>query len=327
MIVVLAVGGAWGGIAYYDDRFDEVSALDPDSPAIQDAAAQQGDSNYLIIGSDTREGLDAEAGHGTEEDIAGSRADTIMLAHVPAGEDRAVFVSFPRDLEIDLDGCEQWDDKTREYSAETVHEAEQVKLAEAYSMGGPRCVTKVIQGISGLRVNHFVGVDFRGFTGMVDAVGGVPVTVEEPIIDDVLGVVIDEPGTHVLSGTRALDFVRARHVHGDPTSDYGRMQRQQQFISALLNSAVSRDVVLDPRRMKRFVTAFTNATFGDNVAMDDMLTLVHSLKSTGVESIDFITVPTTGFSNARGNEVLLEGEASELFGALIRNEPLPGTDS
>ncbi|WP_317494117.1 LCP family protein [Haloechinothrix sp. LS1_15] len=326
-VVLIATGVAFGAKYWYDDQFTEVAALDTGSQAIVDGAQQQGDMNLLLVGSDSRERVAADQGDGPEEGAEGARADTIVLAHLPEGSDRRVFVSFPHDLEVSLDGCRQWDPGTGRYSEESVQNAENVSLAEAYAAGGPRCMTSAVQDISGMRINHFLGIDFLGVKNMVDAAGGVPITVDEPVVDDALGTIISEPGTHIVDGETGLDFVRARHVHGEATSDHGRMQRQQQFLSALLDRSVSREVLLDPRAFNRFTTSFTRTTFADNVGIDELLTLVRSTKSSGTESLDFVTVPTTGFTNARGNEVLLEAEAGELFRALIEKEPLPGKDT
>lgn len=326
-VIFLSTGAVWGAISWYDGRLEQVAALDTNSPAVQDQAAQHGDTNFLIVGSDSRSEAADGAGYGSQEEVDGERADTVMLAHVPTDGERAVFVSFPRDLEVSLNGCAQWDDTTRTYSDGVTREANNVKLGDAYEAGGPRCITDVIQEMSGLRVNHFAAIDFLGFKEMVDAVHGVDITVDEPIIDGVLGTVVDEPGTHTVGGNQALSFVRARHVEGDPTSDYGRMQRQQQFVSALVDKTLSRETLLDPAKLSELASSFNDATFGDNVGVDELLSLTESVSRVGIDDIEYITVPTTGFANTRGNEVLLEGEAGELFDSLIENTPLTGRDS
>jgi anionic cell wall polymer biosynthesis LytR-Cps2A-Psr (LCP) family protein len=120
-----------------------------------------------------------------------------------------------------------------------------------------------------------------------------------------------------------LNFVRARHVKGDPTSDYGRIKRQQQFIGSLLKAVMSKDVMLDAGKVTGFVTAFTKATFGENIGVDQMLTLAQSMRGLDSGKITFLTVPTTGTANTRGNEVLVPAKAAAVFEALIENTPLP----
>ncbi|HWM01652.1 MAG TPA: LCP family protein, partial [Actinophytocola sp.] len=325
ILVFVATGVAWGFKAWVDASSQEVDALDPDSAAIQDAAKQQGDENFLLVGSDTRAGASAEEGVGDESDIVGARSDTVMIAHIPANRERAVIVSFPRDLEVDRPRCEGWDPKSGDYTGEQKDAAQRVKLNTAYQVGGPKCVTKLVQELSGLAINHFVGIDFHGFKGMVDAVRGVEVCVEQPLRDDVLGTVVPVAGKNItLSGDQALNFVRARHVEGDLTSDYGRIKRQQRFLSSLLRKAMSTEVLLDPGKLTGFVEAFSKSTFGDNIGVDQMMLLGESLQGIEAGRVTFVTVPTVGESNSRGNEDLRVEDTDALFAAIRNDAVLPG---
>ncbi|GAB3485809.1 LCP family protein [Amycolatopsis cihanbeyliensis] len=322
-LVFLATGVGWGAKTWFNGKFNEIAALDEGSNDIRNAAGQTGDENFLIVGSDTREGAEVEDNVGSATAIPGARSDTVMLAHIPADRKQAVVVSFPRDLEVSRPDCERWDPESGEYG-EVVRGATQVKLNSAFRAGGPRCVTKVIQQLSGMKVNHFVGIDFNGFKHMVDAVGGVRIHTDGPVKDQELGLIIAEKGEVVISGDQALNYVRARKVYGDPTfSDYGRIKRQQQFLSSLLQATLSRDVLFDVGKLTGFVNAFASATFGENIGIDQMLTLAQSMQGLRASKVRFLTIPTVGEANDRGNEVLLEEQSSELFRALIDNTPLP----
>ncbi|GAA5122828.1 LCP family protein [Haloechinothrix salitolerans] len=321
LIVFLATGGAWSMKTWYDSTLEEIAALDVNSADIKDAPAQLGDENFLIVGSDTRAGAAREV-----PGVQGARSDAVMLAHIPEDRDRAVVVSFPRDLEVTRPACQRWDASTRQYSEEVVPGAQRVKLNTAYAVGGPRCVTTLVQQLSGMRMNHFVGIDFQGFKSMVDAVGGVTVKANGPIVDQEMGTIATKAGPLPLDGTKALRFVRARKVEGDLTSDYGRMGRQQQFIGALLRKAMSNDVLTNPSKLTSFVNAFTAATYGENIGVDDMLTLAQSMRGLDTGSIQFLTLPTTGYSNERGNEVMMRERTDMLFQALINDTPLPGEE-
>lgn len=322
-LVFLGIGGAWGAQTYFDAKFTQVSALDENSGDIQDAAGQANDENFLMVGSDSRDGASAEEGVGTADSTPGARSDTVMVAHIPADRQRVVVTSFPRDLEIDRPECERWDPAKNENTDEKVPGQKIAKLNTAYAVGGPKCVTKVIQQITGLRINHFVGIDFNGFKEMVDAVHGVTIHTDIPIDDSILGKVLLQTGDVSISGDQALNFVRARHVKGDPTSDYGRIKRQQEFIGALLKKVMSSDVVLDPAKLSDFITAFAKATFGDNLGVKQMMTLAQSMKGLDPSKINFLTVPTTGEANSRGNEVLVKSRTKALFDAVRNNTPLP----
>lgn len=323
-LVFLGIGGAWGAQTYFDAKFTQVSALDENSSDIQDADAQANDENFLMVGSDTRDGAAAEEGVGTADSNPGARSDTVMVAHIPADRKRVVVTSFPRDLEIDRPDCQRWDPAQNKTTDQVSPRQKIAKLNTAYAVGGPACVTKVIQQITGLRINHFVGIDFNGFKEMVDAVHGVTVHTDVPIDDEILGKVLMQTGDVTISGDQALNFVRARHVKADVAkSDYDRIKRQQEFIGALLKKVMSSDVVLDPGKLSDFITAFAKATFGDNLGVKQMMTLAQSMKGLDSSKITFLTVPTVGIANSRGNEVLVRSKTKALFDALRNNTPLP----
>jgi LCP family protein required for cell wall assembly len=324
-LIFLSTAVAWGFKSYIENSSQQVDALDPDSDSIKDAAAQLGDENFLLVGSDTRAGATAEDGVGSEDSVQGARSDTVMIAHVPKNRERVVVVSFPRDLEVSRPACEGWDPKTGNYTGQQHPEEKRVKLNTAYMVGGPKCVTKLVQNISGLAINHFVGIDFHGFKDMVDAVQGVEVCVERPMKDKELGLVVPEAGKNVkLTGDQALNFVRARKVEGDPTADYGRIIRQQRFLSSLLRKAMSTEVLLNPSKLTNFVKAFAKATFGDNIGVDQLFTLGESMQGVGAGRVTFITLPTTGYENERHNEDLRTDDADALFEAVRQDVPLPG---
>ena len=240
-----------------------------------------------------------------------------MIAHIPADRSRVIVVSFPRDLEVDIPQCERWDSNTGKYTGQQLPERQHAKLNEAYAAGGPKCTTKVIQQLSGLSITNFLGIDFQGFKSMVDSVHGVEVCTKKPVIDDTLGVVLPHAGNQSLTGNQALSYVRARHVQGDPTSDYGRMERQQRFLSALLRRAMSGQVLLDPGKLTGFVNAVAANTFGENVGTDQLLELGQSLQGLDASKVNFFTVPTVGTANERNNEVLRQKDTDELFQAII----------
>ncbi|WP_244194676.1 LCP family protein [Amycolatopsis echigonensis] len=323
-LIFIGTGVAWGAVTWFDAKFAQVSALDENSSDIQNADAQANDENFLMVGSDSRDGASSEENVGDAANIPGARSDTVMVAHVPADRKRVVVVSFPRDLEVDRPDCNRWDPAKSQTTDEVVPEQKTAKLNTAYAVGGPQCMTKVIQKVTGLRINHFVGIDFNGFKEMVDAVHGVTVHNEKPIDDTVLGKVLAETGDVTITGDQALSYVRARHVKGDPTSDYGRIKRQQAFIGALLKKVMSSDVVLDPGKLSGFITAFAHATFGDNLGVQQMMTLAQSMRGLNPANINFLTVPTVGLPNKRGNEVLVQERTKSLFDALRDNTPLPG---
>ena len=323
-LVFLVTGTGWGATLWLDRQLRDVLALDPDSDSITDAGAQRGDENVLLVGSDTRAGAQQHDNVGDLTVVRGARSDTVMIAHVPADLSRAVIVSFPRDLEIQRPPCAVWDPVAGTYSAQQDPGAAAAKLNSAYEIGGPLCLTRVVQHLSGLAITRFVGVDFQGFKGVVDAVGGVPVCVERPLEDDELGMIIPQAGHSRISGTTALNFVRARHVPDDPTGDYGRITRQQRFLSALLREVLAPAVLLDPGRLRAVIEAVTTNALGENIGTASLLDLARSLNGLDPARVTFVTVPTIGEANERGNEELRTRTNAALFRAIIDGAPLPG---
>ncbi|NGP09439.1 LCP family protein, partial [Rhodococcus sp. 14C212] len=323
VLTLVGSGLVWGYVRSTEAGFAQIAALDTESTDIVDPGGQTGDETYLIIGTDTRAGASGAIGAGTVADAEGARADTVILVNIPADRSRVVAVSFPRDLDVTRPVCRGWDSTTGEYTSETFPAAEGDKLNATYALGGPKCLVKVIQKLSGLKIGHFVGIDFAGFESMVNEVGGVEVCTPTPLVDGELGTIIEAAGTHTLDGRRALDYVRARKVESEGNGDYGRITRQQKFLSSLLRSAMSNKVLFDPGKLNGFINAFTRATFVENVDTESLVRLGRSLQRVEAGAVTFLTVPTAG-TNEWGNEIPRLDDIKAIFDAIIDDEPLPG---
>ncbi|MBY6361769.1 LCP family protein [Rhodococcoides corynebacterioides] len=323
VLALLLTGIVWGYLRATDRGFAQVSALDTESTDVVDAPGQYGDETYLIVGTDTRAGASGEVGAGSELDAEGARSDTVILINIPADRSRVVAVSFPRDLDVTRPECQAWDSTTGDYTDEVYPAADGDKLNATYALGGPKCLVKVIQKMSGLRIGHFVGIDFAGFESMVDEVGGVDVCTTQPLIDDELGTILPTTGEQRVDGRTALNYVRARKVEAEGTGDYGRIKRQQVFLSSLLRSVLSNRVLFDPGKLNGFVTAFTRDTFVENVKTADLLMLGKSLRGVDAGAVTFLTVPTAG-TTYYGNEIPRTDDIDAIFRAVIDDQPLPG---
>ena len=335
MMAILALvltGSAWQWSASKNHKFNHVSALDPNSHDILDAAGQYGDENFLIVGVDSRAGANSDIGAGTTEDAEGARSDTIMLVNIPASRKRVVVVSFPRDLAITPLQCQVWnsdtgaygpiyDPKSDSYSDDTVYT--ETKLNSTYAFGGPKCLVKEIQKLSGLAINRFMAVDFVGFGKMVDALGGVEVCSPTPLYDLELGSVLENPGRQRVNGTTALNYVRARNVTTEENGDYGRIKRQQLFLSSLLRSLISTNTFFSPTKLNNVVNTFIGDSSVDNVTTKDLVNLGQSLQKVAAGHITFITVPTSE-TDENGDEVPRMDDVRALFDAIINDDPLPG---
>ena len=326
-------GAAWQWQSAKNKLLNTIAALDPNSSDIRDPNAQNGDENFLIVGTDSRLGANAEVGAGDTTIVEGARADTIMLVNVPANRQRVVAVSFPRDLAITPMMCQAWDPATGRYGPvydENTGEWSdnerytETKLNSAYALGGPKCLVKVIQKISGLAINRFMAVDFTGFEKMVDALGGVEVCSPTPLEDAELGVVLATAGRQKIDGHTALNYVRARSIASEHNGDYGRIKRQQLFLSSLLRSIISTDTLFDYNKLDDVVNMFIDDSYVDNVRTRDLVQLGQSLQGVNAGRITFVTVPTTGYTDAEGNEEPRTEDIRALFDSIIDDDPLPG---
>ena len=335
VIAVLALaltGGAWQWQSSKNSMLNRISALDQDSRDIVDPNAQFGDENFLIVGVDSRAGENLEMGAGTPEDAGGARSDTVMLVNIPANRERVVAVSFPRDLAITPMQCEPWNPETGEYGPLYDEETQtygpdeaytETKLNSAYSVGGPKCLVKVIQKLSGLSVNRFMAVDFAGFSKMVDALGGVEVCSTTPLEDYELGTVLPTAGRQMIDGHTALQYVRARQVTTETNGDYGRIKRQQLFLSSLLRSLISKEVFFSLSKLNNVVNMFIDDSYVDNIKTKDLVDLGQSLQGVAAGRITFVTVPTVGYADEYGNETPRTEDMRSLFDAIINDDPLP----
>jgi LCP family protein required for cell wall assembly len=244
-----------------------------------------------------------------------------------------VAVSFPRDLAINPMECQAWDasngqygpvydEETGSYGPDQVYT--ETKLNSAYSFGGPKCLVKVIQKISGLSINRFMAVDFAGFAKMVDALGGVEVCSTTPLEDYELGTVLANAGRQTIDGATALNYVRARQVTTEVNGDYGRIKRQQLFLSSLLRSLISRETFFSLSKLNNVVNMFINDSNVDNITTKDLVDLGQSLQGVSAGRITFVTVPTTGWADEYGNEQPRTEDIRALFDAIIDDAQLPG---
>jgi LCP family protein required for cell wall assembly len=219
LILIVAVGLYF----YLDSRLHRVNALVDYSGR---PAATAG-SNWLITGSDSRQGLTRaqERQYSTGRDISGHRSDTIMLLHVPSNGTRPVLISLPRDSYVPIPG--------HGYN----------KINAAYSFGGPKLLAETVQNLTGLRIDHFMEIGFGGFVNVVNAVGGVHMCLPGPLKDTASGLNL-KAGCQTLSGGEALGYVRDRHDFAD--QDLQRIQDQRLFLKSLLSKLTSTGTLINP---------------------------------------------------------------------------------
>ena len=261
-MIVAAAGVGWGAQRWLGAAVPAAAALDPGSGAIVDAPAQVGDENVLLVATDRAATPGATA-----------RPDTVVVAHLPAGNGPLTVLAIPADLEVARPPCERYDAAAATYTSDTVPAQARTQLASALDLGGPRCATRAVQQLTGLAITRYVGVDLAHLGDAVDALSGVRFCTPRAVVDATLGPVVPTPGTISLDARRATDFARAADVAGDPTAGRGRIERQQQVLAAVLGATLSSPGLLDLPRVAALRPALGHALTTDAADLDQVLAL------------------------------------------------------
>jgi LCP family protein required for cell wall assembly len=315
-VVVLAVGGtayaAWRLNANIT-KLDVSAALGTDRPTQAPEAADA--VNILLIGSDTREGPGNDKYADRDGTLGGgAHSDTNLLVHLSADRSAVSVVSIPRDSMTPAPpNCSATAPKD---------EWQMRQWNQNYTLGGPGCLIRTLEGNTGLFIDHYAVVDFRGFKQMVDALGGVEVCT--PVaIDDANTHLQLTPGKHTLDGRQALQYVRVRKSVGDG-SDLQRIVRQQAFLSSVMQKSTSTRLLLEPAKLYSFLNAATKSLTTDpDFGVGTMKDLATSVKGIGLDNIQFVTVPTEPYE-PDPNRVQWKGSAEQIWSALRADRPVGG---
>ncbi|MFE3167301.1 LCP family protein [Streptomyces sp. NPDC059224] len=313
LVLLLAVGGTaywlYSGIDGNIKGVDINKAIGDDRPEKLPTSGQ----NVLILGSDSRAGANADlhTGH-----VSGARSDTALVLHIPQGRKKAVAVSIPRDTLVTRPKCTKAD-------GSTAASAKRVMFNSIYSQVGPACVVKTVEQISGVRMDHYVEVDFAGFKGLVDAIGGVTVTVGQDIHDSSSGLDLAK-GTHKLNGTQSLEFVRTRHGIGDG-SDLGRIGLQQQFMIALLAEIQKQDLLGSPVKAYKIADKLTAALTTDSelASLTKLAEFGRSLNGVNPSTMETIMLPVAYDKVDPNRVVAAQPQASTLWKAIRTGSDIP----
>jgi LCP family protein required for cell wall assembly len=291
---------------------DISSELGTDRPKPQIPKGPHGPINILIMGSDNR---DAPGDHIDNLSGIGKRSDTTILLHLSADRQHAYGVSIPRDSVVNRASC--LDDKGKEISPA----ATGVMWNDAFNIGGPGCTVRQCEQLTGVRVDHYVVVDFNGFKSMVDAIGGVEVCLPHAV-DDPIGHITLPAGTHKFTGTQALNYVRERHSLGNG-SDIGRMKRQQAFVASMAHQAISADTLANPIHLAKFIDAATKSlTLDPDIgSISKLVGLAYQFRHIGLDHIQFVTTPWEE-DPSNINRVVWKPEAQTLWNAIKNDQVL-----
>ncbi|MGH3433413.1 MAG: LCP family protein [Thermocrispum sp.] len=296
LVLLLFIAGIW---LYLEFSINRVQAIADYSGR---PAAAEG-TNWLIVGSDNRKGLSDEEAKRLHVGKPNSNAtDTILLAHIPDNDTKPTLVSFPRDLVVPIPG----------------HGAG--KINSAYALGeGPKLLVRTIEQVTDLRIDHYAEIGLGGFATMVDAIGGVEMTIPKNMVDGSNGQKL-RAGTYTLDGAQALTFVRMRKGAATPRSDLDRVANQRKFIGSLAGELSSPGTFLNPFDLFPLLGEVPDAlSIDEGDHLHNLFWLGWAARGIDDGGMLTTTVPVTGCDANTADEA----KAKQLFDALRNDGKVP----
>ena len=263
---------------------DESSARPPKEPQ------ETGTLNYVLLGSDSRD--PSNEGNG--------RSDTILVVHLNAKRNKGYIISFPRDMYVNVPG----------YGRN--------KINAAYAFGGTPLAVRMLEDLTGVRMDHVALIDFEGFIRLTEDLDGVTVTNKHAFSSHGF----DYPkGKITIAGEEALWFVRERKLL--PGGDLDRAENQRNVIKAIVQKGLSAGVISDPGTFLNFISNVANYLTVDNDLSDEEIKrTAHSLRLSG-KDIDLLQAPISGFAttgNGQSIDVVDTAKMAELSSAMKKDK-------
>ena len=304
-VILLGAIGA-GGVYYYAKyRYDEIKKVHSKHLVAQSSDPMQ-PFNILVVGSDSRafvgdnQTLSSEVGN--EGDAGGQRSDVTMVARFDPANKTVTILSIPRDLWVNIPG--------------DVSGISGMNRINAAYDSGPDLLIQTIETDLGIKINHYVDIDFPGLTNMVNALGGITLDFPTAVKDAYTGLYVTQTGCQSVNGVTALQLVRSRHLYYinskgeweyDGLSDFSRIQRQDAFFRAVLQKANSS--ITDPLAINSFIgAAVGNVTIDDSLTESDLYNIATTFRGLSTTNLVTETLPTTSFVTDGGADVLQEAQ-------------------
>jgi polyisoprenyl-teichoic acid--peptidoglycan teichoic acid transferase len=290
LLLVFLVVATTAGYGYVHYRFGQIRSVDV--PGLHETGG--GPFNLLVVGSDSRESLDARDGDRYGE-VGGQRNDTTLVVRVEPDRKRVSMLSIPRDLVVPIAGT----------GAEN--------RINAALTGGPGELVRTIEQNFGIPIHHYVLIDFDGFRAIVNALGGIDVRFPYPSRDFKSGLDVGEAGCRHLGGGQALALARSRYFsyqldgvwHSDPWADLGRIRRQQAFLQALVKAALDEGLT-NPVRANAFVGSLVHEVTKDrSMRVNDVIRTGAAFRSFRPSKLATYTIPVTVSTDHPLGDVLL----------------------
>jgi LCP family protein required for cell wall assembly len=306
-----------GGLAYFYGKVRSIGRVELGGALTPlDESTPGAPENILIVGTDSGEGLDPK------DPVligrpGGLRSDTIMILHLDPTSDRAQLLSLPRDLYLPIAGLR---------GSDRINSAIQ---------GGPKRLIDTIKNDLGIPINHYIEMNFFAFRSVVAAIDGVPIYFTTPVRDNKTGLNVSQPGCITLDPVQALAFARSRayeyQVNGrwqtDPTGDYGRIARQQEFIRKVIRRAIDKGA-RNPAVLNDLISSGAAALHLDpTITPGDLIEIGKRFKDFNPDNLETYSVPVTGVNKGGAAVLLMQAGPAEPILNLFRGVDLNANDS
>ena len=279
--------------------------------------------NILLMGSDDRTGENATIGG----EAPGMRSDTTIVMHISADRTRVELVSIPRDSLVDIPSCTMTDGSTTKAQSNAMFNS---AFALGWDHGGDiasaaACSMLTVMSLTDVYLDGFVVVDFAGFQSMIDAIGGVPMCLPEPIVAPQANLNL-QAGQQTLNGEQALGLARARKGTGLNGSDLTRITRQQELLGATAQTLLAKNLLTDAPGLLKFLNAATSSLKAspEFASLQNLTGLALSLRNVDASSITFLTIPVADAPSDK-YRVVWTSAADAIWENMAADRPIDGS--
>lgn len=323
--VVIVAAGTLGVYLKYRAVYDSITRVTVPGTALghRPPVYSTNSQNILVYGDDTRTGLTAHQQYvlHTGHDQT-NNTDTIMLVHISPGHHRLTAVSIPRDTMVPVYQC----DGGPGYAGQQANPAGVVQINSLLQIGGPTCLWYTVEQMTGIRIDHFIGIGLLGFVKVVNDLGGVNVCVPFNVNDTVSGLKLNEGEQHI-NGIQALAFWRTRENLGNG-SDLERIQRDQFMSAQVVKGVLHSGLLSNPIKLLNVVTdAAASMTTDSGMSVSDLVQIGQSFRSLSGQNVQFITAPNEPWAQNANRIQLMQPQAGEVFAAIARDQTVPKVSS
>jgi LCP family protein required for cell wall assembly len=319
--VVIVTAGTLTAYLKYRAVYDSITRVPVPSTALGHRPPVYSTSslNILVYGDDSRAGLTPHEQYilRTGHDQS-NNTDTIMLVHISPGRQRLTVMSIPRDTMVPMYEC----DSGPGYTGQQADPNAFVQINSLLQIGGPTCLWKTVEQVTGVRIDHFIGIGMLGFVKVVDDLGGVNVCVPFNVNDQLSGLNLKSGEQHI-NGIQALAFWRTREDIGNG-SDLERIQRDQFMSAQVVKGVLHSGLLSNPIRLLNVVTdAAASMTTDAGMTVSDLLHIGESFRNLSGQNVQFITVPNEPWPQNVNRVQFMQPQASQVFAAIARDMTVP----